>query len=167
MPTYKKIFLSVILASLFTSCHVYRFNDVSLPPDVKTVKVNLIENRAQYVNPQLSPRLSDRLRQKIVSQTKLSQTNNDNADWEINAVITSYLVSTSGISGQQQTTNQLSVTIHVAVTKKKEQKTDEYDVSHNFQFSASKSLQQAETDLNDEMVRTLTDDIFNRLFSNW
>jgi hypothetical protein len=119
------------------------------------------------VNPQLSPRLSDRLRQKIVSQTRLSQTSNDNADWEINAVITSYYVTTSGISNQQQTTNQLSVTVHVAVTKRKEQKTDEYDVSHNFQFSASKSLQQAETELNDEMIRTLTDEIFNRLFSNW
>lgn len=172
MLVTKKIFLllvpcSLCLVALLFSCKIYKFNDVSIPPDVKTVKVNLIENRAQYVNPQLSPRLSDRLRQKIVSQTRLSQTNSDNADWEINAVITSYLVSTSGISGQQQTTNRLTVTIHVAVTKKKDEKTDEYDVNHSFEFSANKSLQQAESELNDEMIRTLTDDIFNRLFSNW
>ena len=172
MPNYKKIFFilvpcALLFVFLLNSCHVYRFNDASIPSDLKTIKINLIENRAQYVNPQLSPRLSDRLRQKIVSQTRLTQTNGDNPDWEINAVITNYLVSTSGISNQQQTTNQLSVTVHVAVTKRKDQKTDEYDVTHNFQFAASKSLQQAETELNDEMVRTLTDEIFNRLFSNW
>ena len=169
MLVNKKIFFILVTYTLClaSSCNIYKFNDVSIPPDVKTVKINYIENKAQYINPQLSPKLSDRLRQKIVSQTRLSQTSNDNADWEINAVITSYMVSTSGISGQQQTTNRLTVNIHVAVTKRKEEKTDEYDVNHSFEFSASKSLQQAETELNDEMIRTLTDEMFNRLFSNW
>ena len=168
----RKIFFSLmpcalLLVSILNSCGVYKFKDVSIPTDVKTIKVNYIENRAQYVNPQLSPKLSDKLRQKIVSQTRLSQTNNDNADWEVSGSIQSYLVSTSGISGQQETTNRLTVTVHITLLKRKLEKTEEYDVNHSFEFSASKSLQQAETELNDEMIRTLTDDIFNRLFSQW
>ena len=155
------------LASLLVSCKIYKFKDVSIPPDIKTVKVNYIENRAQYVNPQLSPKLSDRLRQKIVSQTRLSQTNNENADWEVSGEIRSYLVSTSGISGRQETTNRLTVSIHISLLKRKLEKTEEYDISHSFEFSAGKSLQQAEAELSDEMIRTLTDEIFNRLFSNW
>ncbi len=156
------LFLSVLL-----SCNVYRFKDVSIPADVKTIKINLIENRAKLVNPQLSPRLSDRLRQKIVSQTKLSQTNNDNADWEVNGEITDYSVSTSGISNQQASSNRLSVAVRIVLYKRKDDKNVEYTVSRNFEFSANLSLQQAEASLGDEMIRSLTDDIFNRLFSDW
>ena len=152
---------------LFAGCNVYRFNDVAIPSDVKTIKINLIENRARLVNPQLSPRLSERLRQKIVSQTKLSQTNNDNADWEVTGEITEYSVSTSGISNQQASSNRLTVGVHIAVYKRKEDKNVEYTVSRNFEFSANLSLQQAEAALGDEMVRFLTDDIFNRIFSEW
>jgi hypothetical protein len=149
------------------SCHIYKFKDVSIPPDVKTVKVNFIENRAQYNNPQLSPKLTDKLRQKIVSQTRLSQTNSDNADWEVSGTITNYSVSTSAITGKQEVTNRLTVSVHISLARKKEEKTDEYDITRSFEFSANKSLQEAEAALSDEMVRTLTDDIFNRLFSNW
>jgi hypothetical protein len=66
-----------------TGCHLYKFNEATVPDTIKTVKVLFFENKARYVNPQLSPRLTDKLRQKIVGQTRLSQTNNDNADWEI------------------------------------------------------------------------------------
>lgn len=167
----KIIFLLVpcalCLISFLNSCKIYKFKDVSIPAEIKTVKVNYIENHAQYVNPQLSPKLSDKLRQKIVSQTRLSQTNNDNADWEVSGDITSYSVSTSGISAQQTTTNRLTVSVHISLFKRKDEKTEQYDVTHSFEFSADKSLQQAESELSDEMIRTLTDEIFNRLFSNW
>lgn len=151
-----------------SSCGVYRFSEAGAVADsIKTVKVNLIENRAQYVNPQLSPRLTDKLRQKIVGQTKLTQTNNDNADWVINGYIKEYTFSTSAISGQQASNNRLTVTIHITKNSNKEDKTDEYDVSRSFEFKSSKTFQQAEIDLADEMIRTLTDEIFNKLFSDW
>jgi len=150
-----------------SSCNVYKFHDIAIPDSIKTIKINFIENRAPYVNPLLSPRLTDRLRQKIVSQTRLSQTNNDNADWDINGYISNYTSSTSGISNQQVATNRLTVTVHVSVNDQKANKTQEYDVSRNFEYSATKSLTQAESELADEIIRGLTDDIFNRIFSNW
>ena len=159
-----------ILLIIFTSsssCNVYKFRDISIPDSIKTVKVNFIENRAPYVNPMLSPRLTDRLRQKIVSQTRLSQTNNDNADWDIKGYISNYTSTTSGISQQQVATNRLTVTVHISLNDQRSNKTQEYDVSRNFEYSASKSLTQAESELADEILRGLTDDIFNRIFSNW
>ena len=150
-----------------SSCSVYKFRDISIPDSIKTVKVNFIENRAPYVNPQLSPRLTDKLKQKIVSQTRLSQTNNDNADWDIKGYISNYSSSTSGISQQQVATNRLTVSVHITLNDQKANKSQEYDVSRNFEYSASKSLSQAEADLADEILRGLTDDIFNRIFSNW
>ncbi|MEI9810668.1 MAG: LptE family protein [Bacteroidota bacterium] len=149
------------------SCNIYKFNEASVPDSIKIVKVNFIENRATYINPQLSPQLTDKLRQKIVSQTRLKQTNGDNADWEINGTITDYGFSTSGISNQQTSTNRINVTVHIIKNDLKGGKTEEYDVTRNFDFPATQTLQQAEAGLLTEMIRGITDDIFNRLFSNW
>lgn len=157
--------LSIVL--LMGSCGIYKFKDVSIPPDIKTVKVNYIENRARYINPQLSPQLSDRLRQKIVGQTRLAQTNGDNADWEVSGEVREYSFSTVAISNQQSSGNRLTIGVHITIYKRKEDKTEQYDVSRNFDFPASQSIQQAEASLGSEIIRSLTDDIFNRIFSNW
>ena len=131
------------------------------------LKVFFIENKARYINPQLSPKLSDKLRQKIINQTRLSQTNSD-ADYEISGYISDYSVNTSGISQQQVASNNLNVTVHIIFRNRQDEKKNfEADITRNFPFSASKSLTQAETELNEQMVTNLTDEIFNRIFSNW
>ena len=159
---------SLFLVPSLTSCSFkYGFKDVSIPDSIKTIKVIYIENRARYINPELSPRLTDKLRQKIVSQTKLSQTNGDNADWEISGYISDYSFSTSAISGQQVANNRLTVGLHITLNNRKADDMKDYDVSRNFEFKGNQTLQQAEASLLDEMIRTLTDEIFNKLFSNW
>jgi Lipopolysaccharide-assembly len=158
----------LILGASFTSCSLkYGFKDVSIPDSIKSVKINYIDNKARYINPQLSPRLSDKLRQKIITQTKLTQTNRDNADWEISGYITDYSFITSAISGQQAANNRLTVSLRITLNNRKAEDTQDFDISRNFEFKGNQTLQQAETSLLDEMVRTLTDDIFNKLFSNW
>jgi outer membrane lipopolysaccharide assembly protein LptE/RlpB len=158
---------ALFLAYLLTGCGIYKFKDVSIPPEVKTVKVKYIENRARYINPQVSPRLTDKLRQKIVGQTRLRQTNSDDVDWEISGTITDYSFSTSAITGQQVANNRLTVGIHLTLYDQKKDESKEYDVSRSFEFKGNQSFQQAEAGLLDEMIRTLTDEIFNKLFSNW
>lgn len=155
---------------LAAGCKVkYGLKDVSIPADIKTVKINYIENRARYVNPQLSPRLTDKLRQKVVGQTRLTQTRteNDNVDWEISGFITDYSFSTSAISNQQVANNRLTVSVHITLNDRKKDEVKDYDVTRSFEFKGNQSLQQAESSLGDEMIRTLTDEIFNKLFSNW
>lgn len=150
----------------FSSC--YSFKDVSIPPEVKTVRIQYFENRARIVNPQLSQRLSDKLRQKVVNQTRLTQTNNDEAHYDISGQITDYYVSTSGISGQRAASNRLNVTVHVIFKNRlDDKKSFETDITRNFDFDASLSLNQAESQLTDQIVQNMVDDIFNRIFSNW
>ncbi|MFN6373891.1 MAG: LPS assembly lipoprotein LptE [Chitinophagia bacterium] len=163
-----KHILFVFIAGIFMqgTCR-YSLKDVSIPPEIKTVRVLFIENKARYINPQLSPKLTDKLRQKIVNQTRLSQTNND-ADYEISGYISDYSVNTSGISQQQVASNNLNVTVHIIFKNRQDEKKNfEADVTRNFPFSASKSLSQAEAELNEQIVTNLTDEIFNRIFSNW
>ena len=171
--TSKKISLIVFLAfALFTgavttSCGAYSFSGASVPDSIKTIRVNFIENKARYVNPQLSPRLTDKFKQKINSQTRLTQTNNENAHYVIDAYVGDYSVSTSGLSNQQASNNRLTVAIHISLTNTLAGKTEEHDVSRSYEFSANTSFQAAQNALMDNMVRDLTDDIFNRVFSNW
>ena len=174
MKLLKKIFVILLPCTLciavsFTNsgCNIYRFKDVSVPDSIKTVKVNYIENHARYINPQLSPRLTDKLRQKIVGQTRLTQTNSENVDWEISGFINDYTFSTSAISGQQVTSNRLTVGLHITLNNRKADDVKEYDVSRSFEFKGTQSFQQAEAALLDEMTKTLTEEIFNKLFSNW
>ena len=159
--------ISFAFLSLDSGCNIYRFKDVSIPDSIKTVKVNFIENRARYVNPQISQRLTDKLRQKITGQTRLTQKNSDNVDWEISCFISDYSFSTSGISNQQVVNNRLTVAIHITLNNRKADEVKDYDVSRSFEFKGNQSFQQAEAALMDEMTRTLTDEIFNKLFSNW
>ena len=164
----KSFWLLTIGYWLLTLSACYSFKDVSIPAEVKTVKVNYIENRARIVNPQLSQRLTDKLRQKIVNQTRLSQTNSDDAHYDISGQITDYYVTTSGISNQQAATNRLNVTVHLIFKNRLDSKKDfEADLTRNFDFSASKSLSVAEAELTDLIVQNMTDEIFNRIFSNW
>jgi hypothetical protein len=158
-------FLLIVLAG-FTGC--YSFKDVSIPPEVKTARVNYFENRASYINPQLSPQLTERVRQKINNQTRLTLVTGEDAHYEINGAITGYNVSTAGISEQQAATNRLTVTVHVIFKNRLDEKANfEADVTRNFDFNANLSLQQAEAQLSDDILKNMTDEIFNRIFSNW
>jgi hypothetical protein len=160
------LFLAWAVLSVQGTCR-FSMRDVSIPPEVKTVKVNFIENRARYINPLLSPRLTEKLRQKIVNQTRLSQTNGE-AHYEISGTITDYSVSTSGISDKQSSMNNLNVTVNIIFKNRLDEKKNfENSITRNFPFSATRSLQQAEAELNDAIINNLSDEIFNKIFSNW
>jgi hypothetical protein len=154
------------LLSVQGTCR-YSMKDVSIPPEVKTVRINYIENRARYINPLLSPRLTEKLRQKVINQTRLSQTNGE-AHYEISGVITDYSVSTSGIADRQASSNNLNVTVSLTFKNRLDEKKNfESSITRNFPFSSGLSLQQAEAQLNEQIINNLTDEIFNKIFSNW
>ncbi|HEX3025529.1 MAG TPA: LPS assembly lipoprotein LptE [Chitinophagaceae bacterium] len=165
----KNIFLMLMMTAFFlTGCGIYSFKDVSIDySKIKTIKIGFFENKARYINPQLSPKLTDKIQLKIAGSTKLIRTNNDDANLVVNGYISDYSESTTGVGATQATINRLTVAVHVISTNNIDGKTDEFDVNRNFDFSANLSLQQAEAQLLDEIVRSLTDEIFNHIFSNW
>lgn len=169
-PILNRGIIMVVLAIFFTSCGVYSFNDATVPPEVQTIKIGYIQNRAQYINPQLSPKLTDEFIKKITQQTKLRRIEDNSADYVIEAEITNYMVTTSGVSQSQASTNRLSIGVHVTHYDNHLNKVNEYDISRDFDFPASQSLTQAEANLMDKdggIIKTLSDEIFNKIFSNW
>ncbi|HRN56396.1 MAG TPA: LPS assembly lipoprotein LptE [Agriterribacter sp.] len=163
----RSFFIGMALLSVQATCN-YTFKDISIPPEVKTVSVHYIENRARYINPQLSPQLTDRLRQKITGQTRLTIINGDDAHYDIGGYITDFSVNTSGISGKEASSNNLNVTVHIIFKNRLDEKKDfETDITRNFPFSATLSFTDAQNRLMDDILKNISDDIFNKIFSNW
>jgi Lipopolysaccharide-assembly len=172
-----KIFctLGLVTALAVSSCKIYSFRDTSIPPEVKSIHLAYIENRARLVNPALAPALNDAIRQKINNQaSKLAQIETTDADYDVTAYVSDYSYSTSGISNQQASSNRLSVTVHIVFKnnldptgKKVPPANFEADVTRNFDFPATTSITDAEAQLLPTITSNLTDEIFNKLFSNW
>src|SRR6187551_3411847 len=103
-----KLFVLLSFVSLtfsFATCK-YSFKDTSpIPADITTFRVNLFENKARYINPTVAPQLTEKLRQKIISQTRLRETKNDDANYDISGYVSNYSVTTSGVSNQQASSN--------------------------------------------------------------
>ncbi len=152
----------------FATCK-YSTKDTSpIPADVKTFRVNYLENKARYVNPQLSPTVTEKLKQKIIGQTRLRQINGDEAHYDISGYVSDYSVTTTGITNQNASTNRLNVSFHLVFKNTLDQKKDlETDITNNYDFNAQLTLPQAEAQLGNDIVKNIVDGIFNKIFSNW
>jgi len=162
------IVLGFGLITMSATCK-YSFNDTSpIPPEISSFRVNYLENKAQYVNTQLSPQLTERLKQKIINTTRLRQTNSDQADYDISGYVSQYYTTTVSITGSNASGNRLTVGFHLSFRNNRDEKKNiEADLMRTYDFEGNLSLSQAEASLNDEMVKNLTDEIFNKIFSNW
>jgi outer membrane lipopolysaccharide assembly protein LptE/RlpB len=116
----------------FSTCK-YSLKDTSpIPPEVKTFRVNYLVNKARYINPQLSPQLTQKLMQKIIGNTRLRQTNDDNAHYDISGYVSDYSVTTTGISGNTASNNRLMVSFHLVFKNNLDEKKNiETDVSYD------------------------------------
>ncbi len=169
----KKLKIIITLAVCFyafnyASCK-YSFKDTSpIPLEIKTFRVQYLENRAQYINTQLSQQLTETLKSKIINATRLKQTNEDDAHYDIGGYVTQYSTSTVNIANNNSTTNRLTVAFHLVFKNTLDPtKNFEADISRNEDFDAGKSLTDAESTLTPIVVKNVVDEIFNKIFSNW
>ncbi len=166
-----KNLLIILICTTLSGCSSckYGFKDVSpIPDEVKTFRVNPIENKAQYVNTQLAQQLTERARQKILNTTRLRQTNNDDAHYDISGYISQYFTTTISITGKTASGNRLNVGFHLSFKNTLDQAKDfESDFVRTYDFDGTLSLTQAEAQLTPKIVSDLSDEIFNKIFSNW
>jgi Lipopolysaccharide-assembly len=162
------IIIACCISFLAASCLHYTLKESSIPKEIKTIRINFIENRARLVDPQLGPQLTEKLRQKINNQTNRTLVQGENADYDITGTITDYSFTTAGIADNRAATSRLTITVHIKLLNRLDEKKNiEADVSRNFDFDANISTLQAAAQLNESILKNLTDEIFNRIFSNW
>ncbi|NJM14299.1 MAG: LptE family protein [Bacteroidales bacterium] len=78
----------------------YSMSGASIHPNVKTVSVQYFQNRAPIVNPSLSQVLTNKLKEKIESQTSLILVNGT-GDVDFQGSVTDYSTSPTSITGDQ------------------------------------------------------------------
>jgi hypothetical protein len=106
--------------------------------------------------------------QTIIGTTRLRQTNNDDAHYDISGSVTQYYTSTSGISGNNASSNRLNISFHLIFKNSLDEKKNfETDVTTNIDYAATQSLSQAEAANNTKILSNIVDAIFNKIFSNW
>ncbi|MCC6187099.1 MAG: hypothetical protein IT256_08100 [Chitinophagaceae bacterium] len=159
--------LLIIIASLQMSCGVYSFTGASV--EGKNINFHTFENRARNVMPSLNATLTDKIRNRILSQTGLAPTSSDEADYDLSGTIVGYDVTVTGIQNTQTASqNRLTISIQVDFVNRKNPKASyKQSFSRFADFAATQALQNVENQLIDEIGRQLADDIFNKAFVNW
>ena len=159
----------VLTTALYTACKVsYSFTGASIAANVKTFSVYYFPNRARLVNPNLSQSFTDGLQEKLIRQTSLNQIS-DNGDLEFSGQITEYDVRPMNIQqGDLAALNRLTIGIKVKYVNNKNHEQDwEKSFTGYEDFESSSSLSDVEDSLVPEIIKKLTDDIFNASIANW
>jgi hypothetical protein len=159
----------LLIAVVFTACKIsYSFTGASISPNVKTFMVDFFPNRARLVNPNLSQLFTEGLQDKLIRQTSLNQIT-DGGDLEFSGQITDYDVKPMNISeGDLAAQNRLTITVKVKFTNNKDHEQDwEKTFTAYEDFDSNNSLSTVEDSLVPEIVKKLTDDVFNASIANW
>ncbi len=164
----KRLFVILITSLLVTSCGIYSFTGTSIQPDVNTITIPFIENKAQRVNPSLSNDLTEALQEKFRKLTRLEQVDVD-GDLELICEITGYDVRATAMTADEQASqNRLTVSVKVEFTNRKY---PEDNVSSSFNayedFDATMSLDAVESGLCESIIEKLVEDIFNATVAQW
>ena len=163
-----RLFLPVVLVSLLAACGIYKFNDTSIAPDVYSISVYNIDNRAMKVNPTLSNTLTVALQDQYRNLTKLEMLE-DGGDLEVSGYIASYDVTPTAVTSDEVAAqNRLTITVKITFKNNKHPEEDFEKSFAAFQdFDSTISLDAVEAQLVDEIVEILVEDIFNATVANW
>jgi hypothetical protein len=169
-PTMISVFLVTALTVLvlINGCGIYSFTGASISPDVKTVSIKYFPNNSSLVQPTLSRKFTEALRDKFTSQTNLSMVST-NGDLHIEGEITGYATEPVAVQGDQKAALQrLKITVNVRFTNKRNEKQSfETSFSRFADYDASNRLSDVEEGLIDQINEELTQDIFNKAVVNW
>ncbi|MBQ7640350.1 MAG: hypothetical protein IJS91_05095 [Bacteroidales bacterium] len=162
--------LPLLLALVLTvsGCWLYSFSGTSIQPDVKTICIEPVENKAMKVNPSLANNLFEAMCDKYKKLTKLEQVS-DGGDLYVLATIESYQVSAAAVTADEVAAlNRLTVTVKVKFVNEKHQE-DNFEKSFAAyeDYNSENSLDAVEGTLCDTIIEKIVEDIFNATVANW
>lgn len=169
MRNYKLILYAIVLFTISgcKSCK-YSLSGVNIPIDVKNISIQYFENQASYVNPVLSQKFTEKLKDKFLRETSLAVVGTD-GDFRLSGIITDYRtepVATSGETGA--TKNRFTMTVKAVFECPKHKEMNFTESITKFQeFNATQSFQSIETQLSEEVSEQIIQEIFNKIALKW
>ena len=147
----------------------YKFNGASIDyTKTKTIQINDFPIRASYVWGPMAPMFNNALKDMFANHTRLTQVKR-NGDMKIEGEITQYSqrnksVSSEGYSAQTE----LSITVNVRFVNNANHSLDfERQFTASQSYETTRSLNSVQEELVSQMVKDLTEQIFNATVANW
>ncbi len=166
MASKNLLYITLLFVVSLSSC--YSFKGITIPVTVNTFYVNLFDNDAQNVVPNLSLDFTEKLKDKIRSESRLDESNTD-PDIEFKGTITQYRVSSEApTTGETTAFNRLTITIAVEYINNQDEE-DNWKQNFSFfnDFPSSQNLLSVQDELIENINDQLVEDIFNKAFTNW
>jgi len=160
--------LFITVTILFSGCGVYSFTGASIPAGAKTVSVQYFPNKAQLVEPILSPTFTNKLRDIFTVQTTLEMVE-ANGDIALEGEILSYVTTPVAIQADQTAAmNRLTIVVNVRFVNKLEPEKDfEQKFSQFYDYASDRPLTTVSAEAITIINEMLTTDIFNKAVVNW
>lgn len=163
----------IVLLMLFNSCwpsSISLIDKGSMPEEWKTFSLRTLENNAPSTPVSYAATLSERLKDGIQNNTRL-MLNSETGGGEvvIEGKINGYSIVPIAIQpGDQAAKNRLTIScdFSILIREPKEEK-QTLSVSRFVDFDAALNLASAENQLLEEINAQITQDVINKLLSNW
>jgi len=165
----REIALSVLIAFLFVGCSVrMTLSGASIDENLKTFSVQYFNNRAAIINPLLSQKMTELLKDRIMSESRLTLVDGI-GDVDFSGEITGYTIRPMAIK-EDAVSAQTRLTIRIKVryqNRKDPQKNWESSFSAYQDFASERNITEVEGELTSLIIDQLTENIFNKTFSDW
>lgn len=165
--SFALLFLMVLF---FSACTIsYRFNGASIDyATTKTIQIDNFPIRSAYVWAPMQSIFQNRLTDIYANQTKLRQVKK-NGDLQLSGEITGFDQFNKGISSNGYSNLvQLKMTVNVRFVNNKKHTDDfERQFTATTEYDSSQQLNAVQEELVTQMVKDITDQIFNATVANW
>lgn len=157
----------VIITAIF-GCGTYSFTGASISPETKTISIERFPNNALTVEPTLSQRFTDALRDKFANETNLAIINKG-GDLQIDGAIIGYRTSPVAIQGDETAAlNRLTISVQVNfVNTLDNSKSYKTNFTRFEDYPSSQNLNDVQETLIDQINEMLIQDIFEKAVVNW
>ncbi|HNT93331.1 MAG: LptE family protein [Bacteroidales bacterium] len=165
------IVLPLLLLIAVSGCGVkikYSFTGASIPLEASTISVETFQNRASMVVPGLNQTVTDALIDMCRAQTNLDIATTG-GDLSFEGEITDYKTQPLTVSGDEQAAmNRFSISVRVIYTNSFNSELSFDQTFTRYQdYNSTLLFEDVAPGLTDEIIKMLTEDIFNRAFVNW
>ncbi len=170
--TIKTIAATIILAILLvaTSCSVsYKFNGASIDYNkTKSIQITDFPIRSSYVWGPMASIFNNQLKDQFANHTKLIQVKRD-GDLKIEGEITQYSQRNKAVTAQGASAQvELSMSVNVRFTNSTNHSEDfERQFTATTTYDSRQSLSSVQEECVTQMVKDITDQIFNATVANW
>ena len=155
---------------LLSSCSIsYKFNGASIDyTKTKTIQIADFPIRSSYVWGPMGPLFNNTLKDEFANHTHLSQVKR-NGDMKIEGEITQYTQRNKSVSSQGYSAQtELSMTVNVRFTNNANHSNDfEKQFTATSTYETKKNLNSVQEELVTQMVKDISDQIFNATVANW